>query len=250
MHFVRASWRGELWALLVRLTVYYRLTVGGFFGDWCIRLAPASEQNDLNRLYRRLRNVWMQYLRGQLRLMFILAIIYSLTWQVIGLPGALLLGVLAGLFNLLPEVGPAIVAVLATLVAFIEGSSLGLLAPLPHLWFAVLTLGVYLLINTFKTVWLQPRILGQSVLLHEGVVFVAIVMAVVLRSVLGVLIVVPLLASAFVVGRYVRRRLLGLPPFEGINEEPASAPDLEPVATSTAASALKRTPTQKKTIAK
>ena len=79
--------------------------------------------------------------------------------------------------------------------------------------FALLTGGVYVLLNNFKTIYLQPRILGKSVLLHEGVVFVAIIAAIVLQGVLGVLIVVPLLASALVVGRYLRRRLLGLSPF-------------------------------------
>jgi hypothetical protein len=56
--------------------------------------------------------------------------------------------------------------------------------------------------------------LGQSVLLHEAIVFVAIITAIILQGILGVLIVVPLLASMIIIGRYVRRRLLGLPPFD------------------------------------
>jgi predicted PurR-regulated permease PerM len=61
---------------------------------------------------------------------------------------------------------------------------------------------------------LQPRILGKSVFLHEGVVFVAIIAAIMLQGILGVLIVVPVLASAIIIGRYIRRKLLGLNPFE------------------------------------
>src|SRR6185503_11343131 len=83
-----------------------------------------------------------------------------------------------------------------------------------NIFFAILTLGVYLLVNTFKTVWLQPRVLGHSVFLHEGLVFVAIVTSIILLGVLGVLIVVPLMATLVVLGRYLRRRLLGLHPFE------------------------------------
>jgi predicted PurR-regulated permease PerM len=165
----------------------------------------------MTQLYNEIRNVWSSYLGGQIRLIVILAIIYSATWSVIGLPGALALGILAGLLNLIPEVGPAGAAILATTVALLEGSNF---LPMSNIFFALLTLGVYLLVNTFKTVWLQPRILGHSVFLHEGLVFVAIVTAIILLGVLGVLIVVPLMATLVVLGRYLRRRLLGLNPFE------------------------------------
>lgn len=204
--------RGVAWTVVIMVTVYYLMTEWDELRAWVIGLAPISEQEDLRRLYGQIRNVWQQYLRGQLRLIVILAVIYSTGWSVIGLPGALALGMLAGILNLIPEVGPAAVGILATLVGYLEGSHV--LPGLSHLLFAALTLGVYLLINAFKSVWLQPRILGRSVLLHEGLVFVAIVGALVLTGVLGVLIVVPVLASAIIVGRYLRHRLLGLPAFD------------------------------------
>lgn len=209
-----------LWLLVILVTAYYLMTDWDRLRGAIIQLAPKDEQSDLNHLYRQVREVWMGYLRGQIRLIVILAVLYSVAWVAIGLPGSFALGILAGLLNLLPEIGPFIVAAIATIVALLEGSSY---IPVSNLWFAVITLGVYLLINNFKTIWLQPRILGKSVFLHEGVVFVAIISAIVLQGVLGVLIVVPLLATFVVLGRYIRRRLLGLNPFE--DEEPASSLD-------------------------
>jgi predicted PurR-regulated permease PerM len=212
--------RNFLWLLVVLVTAYYLMTDWERVRNGFIQLAPEDEQSDLNHLYREIRKVWSGYLGGQIRLIVILAILYSIAWAVIGLPGAIAIGALAGLLNLLPEVGPASAAFLATIVALIEGS---LYFSIPNIWFAALTLGLYLLLNTFKTVWLQPRILGHSVLLHEGVVFVAIITAIMLQGVLGVLIVVPLLATIVVIVRYLRRRVLGLSPFE--DEEPASFAD-------------------------
>jgi predicted PurR-regulated permease PerM len=223
LRIIQVTSRNFLWLLVILVTAYYLMT------DWekvrtsIINLAPRSEQHDLYRLYKEIRTVWMGYLRGQIRLIFILAVMYSIAWFAIGLPGALALGMLAGLLNLLPEVGPFAVAVLATVIALIEGSTY---IPVSNFWFAIITLGLYLLLNNFKTIWLQPRILGQSVFLHEGVVFVAIIAAIVLQGVLGVLIIVPLLATFVVLGRYFRRRLLGLPPFA--DEDPA--PDHQPAA--------------------
>ncbi|HEX8990347.1 MAG TPA: AI-2E family transporter [Anaerolineales bacterium] len=212
LRFIEMTSRGVIWTLVVLVTVYYLMADWDELRSWVIGLAPPSEQADLSRLYLQIRTVWQQYLRGQLRLIVILAIIYSAAWEIIGVPGALALGLLAGFLNLVPELGPAAIGIIATIVAYLEGSNV--FGGMSNILFAALTLGVYLLINTFKSVWLQPRILGRSVLLHEGLVFVAIVAALVLSGVLGVLVVVPVLASGILVGKYVRRKLLGLPLFD------------------------------------
>ena len=217
--------RNFLWLLVILVTGYYLMTDWERLRTWVIELAPEDEQPDLHRLYDELRKVWAGYLGGQIRLIVILAFLYSIIWAVIGLPGAVVLGPLAGLLNLLPEVGPAGAAIIATIVAMLEGSNY---LEISNVWFAALTLGLYLLLNTFKTVWLQPRVLGHSVLLHEGLVFVAIITAIILQGIIGVLIVVPMLATIGVVGRYIRRRLLGLSPFE--EEAPASPTDPRPAA--------------------
>lgn len=215
VRFLQITSRGFLWTLVILVTTYYLMTDWERLRGAIIQLAPENEQSDLHRLYQEIHGIWMGYLRGQIRLIFILVLMYTVAWQLIGLPGALLLGTVAGLLNLLPEVGPFAAALLAVVVAYLEGSTY---LPISSAWFALLTAAVYLLLNNIKTIWLQPRILGHSVLLHEGVVFVAIIAAIVLQGVLGVLVVVPLLASLIVIGRYVRLRLLSLPPF------PESAP--------------------------
>jgi hypothetical protein len=55
--------------------------------------------------------------------------------------------------------------------------------------------------------------MGRSVNLNEGLVFVAIIAAVIFNGVLGALIIVPVIASAIVIGRYLRAKILGLDPF-------------------------------------
>ncbi len=81
------------------------------------------------------------------------------------------------------------------------------------------------LINV-KNIWLRPHILGRSVHMHEGLVFIAIVAAVIFTGILGAFVIVPVLASLGVVGSYLRRRILGLPPFP--DDEPPPAPVAPP----------------------
>ncbi len=210
LQILQSTSRGFLWFLVIIVSTYHLMTEWDGLREWLIGLAPDSYQKDIRQLYLEIKNVWMSYLAGQVRLMLILAVIYSVAWYSIGLPGAILIGLLAGFLNLVPEVGPGITAVIAVLVALLEGSNF---LPISNGWFAVLAGGIYLVLNNFKTIYLQPRILGKSVFLHEGVVFVAIIAAIMLQGILGVLIVVPVLASAIIIARYVRRKLLGMNPF-------------------------------------
>jgi len=207
---LEATSRNVLLIILVVVTVYYLLRDWERLREWLIRLWPTAYRKDARRLLLEIKSIWAAYLRGQLALMLVLSIIYSIAWFALGLPGALILGVLTGLFNIVPELGPFVAAILAVIVALVEGSYY---IPLSNIWFAVLVIGVYLALNYVKTIWIQPRILGHNVRLHEGVVFVAIVVSIVAWGVLAVLVVVPVLASAIVVGRYLRYRILGEDPF-------------------------------------
>jgi predicted PurR-regulated permease PerM len=178
--------------------------------DWFFGLAPDVYQPEIRQVYQEIKSVWSAYIRGQLALMFIVGVIFTLVWLLIGLPGAVILGFLTGLFSLVPEIGPLVAGTLAAIVALSEGSSF---LPLSNGWFALLVIGLYLVLINFKNIWLRPRVMGRSVNLNEGLVFVAIIAAVIFSGVLGALIIVPVLASAIVVGRYLRARILGLDPF-------------------------------------
>lgn len=212
---LEAATKNLVWVLVILVTTYYLLQDWARLREWLIRLAPAAYQPDARRIYQEISEVWRSYLRGQLAMMFVVAVIFAVVLLAAGLPGGLILGILTGFLDVLPDVGPAVAGILAVVVALTGGSTY---LPLPNFWFAVLVAAIYLLLMNFKNIWLRPRLLGRSAHLHEGVVFVAVVGALVLLGVLGALISIPVIASVAVVGRYLRRRLLGMPPFADLNE--------------------------------
>jgi predicted PurR-regulated permease PerM len=86
---------------------------------------------------------------------------------------------------------------------------------------------VYAVLIMIKNFWLRPYIMGRSVHMHEALVLISILLATMLWGILGALIVVPALASLGVIWDYLRRRILGLPPFpppESVPGEDNSAP--------------------------
>ena len=178
--------------------------------NWMAGIPTKEYYWDYVHLYIQIKRVWSAYLRGTLALMLIVWIVFSVVYLVIGLPGALIIGLLAGLLSIIPELGPFISALIAVAVALLEGS---IYLPISNFWFAFIVGVIYIVLINIKSIWLRPKIMGRSVNLHEGLVFVAIMAAIIFQGILGALIVIPVLASAVVIGRYLKRRLLGLPPF-------------------------------------
>lgn len=204
-----------LWSLVILVSVHLFMSEWPSIHAWMIDLVPETYQNDMRELYKRLRNVWMAYLRGQIVLMVVVGIVFTIAWLILGIPGALVLGVLAGLFTLIPDVGPFLAAVLAMAVALLEGSSW---IPVSNFWVAGIVGLTYLVLINLKNFFVRPIIMGRSLHMNEALIFIAIMIATILEGIMGALLVVPVLASVVVIMEYLRRRVLGLSPFDADDE--------------------------------
>lgn len=216
-----------LWILIILVSVHLFMSEWPRVRIWLIQLAPETYQNDMNELYSRLRNVWMAYLRGQIVLMVVVGVVFTIAWAAIGIPGALVLGVIAGLFTLVPDVGPTVAAALAIGVALLEGSTWIHLSEDPtmnNLIVGGITLVSYLVLINLKNFFVRPIIMGRSLHMNEALIFIAILTATILWGILGALLIVPLMASASVIMEYLRRRVLGLPPFGDDGEKQFKVP--------------------------
>jgi len=212
---------GLLWFLVILVSVHLFLSQWPNMRNWLIDLAPPPYRSEMQELYNRVRRVWIAYLRGQIVLMFIVGVTFTVAWVILGIPGALVLGVVAGLFTLVPDVGPFLAMILAAGVALLEGSTW---IPLSNFWVAGIVIIVYLVLINLKNFFLRPYIMGRSVHMNEGLVFIAIMIATILKGILGALLVVPVLASVVVIAGYIQRRVLGLPPFEDDGSQQFVAP--------------------------
>lgn len=205
-----------LWFLVILVSVHLFMTEWPRVRTWLIELAPEQYQPDMQELYSRLRNVWMAYLRGQIVLMVVVGVVFTIAWAILGIPGALVLGAVAGLFTLIPDVGPFLAAMLAIGVALLEGSSW---IPLSNFYVALITTAVYLILINLKNFFVRPIIMGRSLHMNEALIFIAIMIATILEGIMGALLIVPVMASVTVIVDYLRRRVLGLPPFEDDTEK-------------------------------
>ncbi len=185
---------GALWVIVILVAVYYFLAEWPLLRDGFIGSFPEKYKPELDELYQRVRSIWMNYLRGQLLLMLIVGVAFTIAWTIIGIPGALVLGIIAGFLTFIPDVGPFLAAMLAIGVALLEGSNWSWMPP-SHFIVGLITLAVYLLLIGIKNFWVRPVIMGRSVHMHEALVLISILLATVLWGILGALLIVPVLAS-------------------------------------------------------
>jgi predicted PurR-regulated permease PerM len=211
------------WILIIAVTTFYILLDWDRLRTFLLDLPPEPYRQDVLILYTQLKGIWQAYLRGQLLLMSIVGILTWLVASLVGLPDALLIGLIAGALDVIPSLGPIVALVIATLVALFQGSHY---LAMSNLWFALLVFGLFFLIQVLENIWLRPRILSQSLRLHPALVFVAIIGALALAGVVAALVVVPVIKSSEVVGGYLMRRILGLEPWAELEIAAPATPRL------------------------
>lgn len=212
--------------LVIFVTTYYLMMDYQGLLTWLVNLSPESGRADIRRLLGEIDNIWWAYIRGTLALMLIMGIVFIIIGLAIGLPGAVGIGVVTGLLSMVPEIGPFTAGLLAVLVAGFEGSTY---LPIPNFWFALIVAGIYFVMMQIKSIWLRPHVMGRFMHMNTGLVFLAIIAAVILEGILGALIVLPIMASVGLIGRYVRARMLKLDPWspESAIIPPKTVPEIE-----------------------
>jgi predicted PurR-regulated permease PerM len=171
---------------------------------------PPDYREDYDRLAKEIGRVWQSFFRGQVVLSAVIFLAVTTALAVVGVRNALILGLLAGVLEVVPNVGPVVAAVPAVLLALVQGSSW---LPIGNFWFAVLVAGLYVLIQQLENNYLVPRIIGRSVNLHPLVVLVGVIAGARLAGILGIFLAAPTLATGRILLRYVYAKLLDLDPF-------------------------------------
>lgn len=178
-------------------------------------LFPSNYQSEWIDLLRRMGYIWQSFFRGQLILCIVVGFTTWVALELAGMPGALLLGILAGTLEIIPTLGPTLSMIPAVIIALIQGSTVLNAYGVNNFGFALITAAIYFIIQQLENYILVPRIIGRGVNLHPIVVLCGVGIGFNLFGVLGALFAAPVLASLRVLGGYVHAKLLDYPPFQG-----------------------------------
>lgn len=186
--------------LLTPVIAFYLLIDLDRFRTGTLELTPDNLRDEVSYVGSRLAASMGAFVRGQLLIALIVAIMSSFGMWIIDLPFWLIVGIVAGITNLVPFVGPILGSALGVLIALISGS----------LTQALLALIIFVVIQQIESQILTPVVQRTMVKMAPVFVLLAIIVGGILAGVLGVLVAIPVaVALRILIGHVWRTRVLG-----------------------------------------
>jgi predicted PurR-regulated permease PerM len=170
--------------LILFLTAYFVVEAPIIWPN-LLKWLPQSRRERFGKLIRPVGSRMGGYVRGQLMVSLAVAIFLGTGLTLIGVKYSLILGVMAGLLNLMPFVGSMLTAAFAILVALNQSVVL-----------AAMTVALFAIEQWCESNFIVPHLLGSQVELHPIIVLFAIIIGATIMGVPGALVAVPTTSAA------------------------------------------------------
>jgi predicted PurR-regulated permease PerM len=179
----------------VFVLAYYWLVERSSIKRVILRTVPVRHARDVNTVWMEVEEKLGGWVRGQLILMLAVGVMATIGYVMLGLPNPILLGVAAGLFEIIPMVGPFLAFAPAVLVA------LAAIDPTRALAVA----GYALVIQQIESNILVPRVMGRTVGVSSLTVLLGILVGGALAGLPGAFLAVPLAGALQVILAHLLR---------------------------------------------
>jgi len=182
------------WLILIPILSFFFLNDADSFRRSALQMLPRGRWRWRgDEFFQDVNSTLAAYIRAQLTICVFIATVCTIGFIILRVPSPLVLGVMAGLLEFIPLVGPLFLAIIATAIAgFSSGSGYNVL------W-VILFLGTLRIVNDYT---IYPRIIGQGIHLHPLAVILAIICGAELAGVAGVFLAIPVIAIATVSYRH------------------------------------------------
>jgi predicted PurR-regulated permease PerM len=173
------------WLVLIPVLSFFLLKDADTFRRSALQMLPKGRWRWRgDEFFQDINSTLAAYIRAQLTACVFIGVICALGFTLLGMPSPLVLGVIAGVCEFVPLVGPLLVAVIAAVLALLHAG--------PFSAFLVLVfLGVLRMVQDY---WIYPRLIGQGIHLHPLAVIIAILSGAELAGIAGIFLAIPVVA--------------------------------------------------------
>jgi len=169
--------------VIVPLILFYLMRDMVKFKENLYIFVSKKNKKEFKEVLEEIDHIVSGFIRGRIIVCFIVGTLIGIGLYFLNLKFALIIGIVSGIFNFIPYLGP-IVGVVLTLI-FAIGSPW---------WTLLMIVALFVLVNQVEAVFLNPKILGQGLGLHPLTVVLSMLICGQLLGILGVLVAVPLTA--------------------------------------------------------
>ncbi len=181
-------------------------------------LVPATAKEEVMVVAHRLNHAVGGFFRGQLAVALIVGVMVSIGLAIIGLPFWLIVGMIAGAFNVIPLIGPWVGAIPGIVIAFTTGGGVSQ---------AIAVAIVMTVAQQIDNHFISPLVMQRAVNLHPAVVMLALLAGGTLGGFFGLLLAVPVAAVLKIIIGHLWRTYVLNEPIEQIVSE-VEAADAKP----------------------
>ncbi len=176
---------GIFYIIIAPIIAFYILTDLPDIKQNLLEMIPSQSRSGLEKVLREIDLAVGGYLRGQVLISIIVGTSISIYLLVIGVKFAILLGMLAGVLNIIPYFGPIVGGGIAAIVALFDSPQLAL--------FVIIGM---IVIQQFDSAVISPTIMRHTVNLHPAIVIFSLLVGGTLFGFLGLLMAIPVAAVA------------------------------------------------------
>lgn len=173
------------WLILIPILAFFLLKDAESFRSSALLMLPRGRWRWRgDEFFQDINSTLAAYIRAQLTACLFIGVVCAIGFTLLGLPGALVMGVIAGVLEFIPLAGPLTVAVMAGLLAMFHAGPF-------NAFLVLLFLGVLRIIHDYA---IYPKLIGQGIHLHPLAVIFAILAGEKLAGVAGIFLAIPVVA--------------------------------------------------------
>ena len=173
------------WLVLIPILGFFLLKDAESFRRSALLMLPRGRWRWRgDEFFQDINSTLAAYIRAQLTACLFIGVVCALGFTLLGLPGSLVMGVLAGFFEFVPLVGPVSIAIMASLLAMFHAGPF-------NAFLVLLFLGILRIVQDYA---IYPRLIGHGIHLHPLAVIFAILAGEKLAGVAGIFLAIPVVA--------------------------------------------------------
>lgn len=173
---------GSLMSLaVIPVVAYYFLVDGEYLYNKMLLILPTEKRVIIRNVFKNVDKVISRYIVSQFVLSFIIAILSTGVLLIFGVKFAFILGLINGIFNIIPYFGPILGMIPSIVVAFIQ-------SPSTALWTALCIFSIQQIEGNI----LSPKITADSTDMHPITIIIILLIGEKLGGIIGMIIVVPI----------------------------------------------------------